>query len=247
MFFDGGFYLKNQWWQALARDGISYFLSASLVSVVGLYAFNRLTKRDILRVDGKRVCFLFLVLIVGAGLVVNLGLKDHFGRARPRDIAEFGGNKHFTPAFVVSRECATNCSFSSGEGAGGFFSLALALALSRKRALFAAAIGFGSLVSFARIAAGAHFFSDTVVSFFVMLIAADVLFYYVVMAGFERAKSASSCRAPGPVADRSIDFQDAPDQPGHAADCVKEYANGYLLHHSPALQEPIKAGHSIVT
>jgi lipid A 4'-phosphatase len=192
LFFDRGFYLNSQWWQILSRQGIGYFLGLSLVGVVGIYAFNRLTNRAIWRVDGRRVCYLFLVLILGAGLVVNVGLKDNFGRARPRDIVEFGGAKSFTPAFSVSRECTKNCSFSSGEGAGGFFSLALALALSRKRALFAAAIGFGSLVSFARIAAGAHFFSDTVVSFFVMLIAADVLYFYVVMTGLDRSNSARS-------------------------------------------------------
>jgi lipid A 4'-phosphatase len=113
-------------------------------------------------------------------LIVNVVFKDHFGRARPRDIEEFGGSKRFTPAFVISSECDSNCSFSSGEGAAGFFSMALALALSRRRAIFLAAVAMGSLVSLSRIAAGAHFFSDTVVSFFVMLILSDVLFYYVV-------------------------------------------------------------------
>ncbi|MBC8025886.1 MAG: phosphatase PAP2 family protein, partial [Steroidobacteraceae bacterium] len=92
----------------------------------------------------------------------------------------FGGSKQFTPAFVVSRECDKNCSFSSGEGAGGFFALALALALSRRRAALAAAFAVGCVVSYWRVASGAHFLSDTLVSFFVMLIVADVLYYYVV-------------------------------------------------------------------
>jgi len=41
-------------------------------------------------------------------------------------------------------------------------------------------------VSFCRIASGAHFLSDTVVSFFVMLIVADVLHHYLVLGAFER-------------------------------------------------------------
>jgi membrane-associated PAP2 superfamily phosphatase len=41
------------------------------------------------------------------------------------------------------------------------------------------AFGFGSLVSLCRISAGAHFFSDSVVSFFVMLLVADVFYYYM--------------------------------------------------------------------
>ncbi len=39
-------------------------------------------------VDGKRVVYLFLVLIIGAGLIVNVVFKDHFGRARPRDVTD---------------------------------------------------------------------------------------------------------------------------------------------------------------
>ena len=186
LFFNGGFYLKEQWWNALIREGLVYFLCLSLASVVGVYAFNVWSKRKLGGIDGKKLCYLLLVLILGAGLVVNVIFKDNFGRARPRDIEEFGGSKRFTPAFVVSYECERNCSFSSGEGAAGFFSLALALALSRRRAILYAGVGIGLLVSFSRISSGAHFFSDTVVSFFVMLIFTDVLYYYMVVPKAER-------------------------------------------------------------
>jgi lipid A 4'-phosphatase len=186
MFFHGGF-PRDQWWQALLHDSLNWFLGLSLGAAVALYAFNRVFKRSLCNVDGKRVAYLFLVLIIGAGLIVNVGLKDNFGRARPRDVAEFGGHKTFTPAFVMSRECHTNCSFSSGDAAGGFFSLALVFALARRRrAALAAGIAVGVIESLARISSGAHFFSDTGVSFFVMLITADVLYYYIVMTAAER-------------------------------------------------------------
>ncbi len=188
-FYDGGFYLRDRWWQTFLQEGLSFFVLLSMVSVVGVYAFNSLSRRNLWRIDGKKVCYLFLVLIIGAGLVVNVILKDNFGRARPRDIVEFGGPKAFTPAFVVSRECHTNCSFSSGDGAGAFFSLALAMALRRRRAWFVAGIGLGIGVSLSRIAVGAHFFSDAVVSFFVMLITADVLHHYMLLGNYERERS----------------------------------------------------------
>jgi lipid A 4'-phosphatase len=178
-FFNNGFPLKQQWWQAWCHQAVTYFLWLSMASTVAICAFNRWSGRNLYGVDARKVCYLFVVLMLGPGLIVNVVLKDHFGRARPREVQEFGGSKHFTPAFVVSQECTTNCSFSSGEGAAAFFSLALASALSRRRAMYAAGIGFGSFVSFCRIAAGAHFFSDTVVSFFVMLIVADVLHHYM--------------------------------------------------------------------
>jgi lipid A 4'-phosphatase len=186
IFFHGTTFLDDQWWQKLLHEGMGYFLCLSMVSVVALYACNRIAKRRLCNINGKRVLFLFLVLTIGAGLIVNAVLKDNFGRARPRDIAEFGGTLQFTPPFVVSGECAKNCSFASGEAAGGFFSLALALALSKRRALYVAAIGVGVVVSLSRIAAGAHFFSDAAVSFFVMLIVADVLYFYIVLTRDER-------------------------------------------------------------
>jgi lipid A 4'-phosphatase len=178
-FFHGSFALSEQWWTTFMHESMGYFLGLSLATVIGLYLCNKLLKRELCGVDGKMVVYLFLVLIVGAGLIVNLVLKDNFGRARPRDVVEFGGTKLYTPPFIVSGECAKNCSFSSGEAAAGFFALALARALSRRRASLIAGFGFGALASFCRVASGAHFFSDTVVSFFVMLIVADVLHFYL--------------------------------------------------------------------
>jgi lipid A 4'-phosphatase len=189
IFFDAGFDLKEQWWYGVAREALVHLTWISMAVIVGICVFNRLSKQNLCGICAKKVCYLFLVLILGAGLIVNVMFKDHFGRARPRDIEEFGGSKQFTPAFVISSECDTNCSFSSGEGAAGFFSLALAMALSRRRTVLLASIAVGSLISLSRIAAGAHFFSDTVVSFFVMLILADGLYYYVVLSVPERVVS----------------------------------------------------------
>lgn len=168
-------------WLGLVRFGLMYFLYGSLGAVVTIYAINRVLKRNLLDIDGRKIAYLLLVLVVGCGLIVNLAFKEGFGRARPRDVAEFGGSKKFTPAFVVAGQCKTNCSFSSGEVAGAFFSIALVMALGRRRALFPAALAVGGLMSLARISSGAHFFSDAVVSFFVMWIVADVLYYYIVL------------------------------------------------------------------
>ena len=189
MLFDDGFYLRGAW-TALAHDSVLYFLGLTLFLVVGLYVYNRFFGRSLCGIDGRKVSYLLLVLILGAGLVVNGVFKDDFGRARPRDIVEFGGTKRFTPAFVISRECDRNCSFSSGDGAGAFFSVALALALSRRRAVLLAAFAYGTAVSFSRVASGAHFLSDSVVSFFVMLICADVLHHYLIVPVLERSQAA---------------------------------------------------------
>lgn len=199
IFFDEGFGSSDQWWHVLARKGLAYVLAVSMGTVLVIYGCGKFYGRMLFGIDGKRVSYLLLVLLLGAGLIVNVIFKDNFGRARPRDIEEFGGSKQFTAAFVLSDQCEDNCSFSSGEGAGGFFPLALAFALSKKRRVFVAAVAFGSLVSLTRIAAGGHFFSDTVVSFFVMLLLADILRHSMLVPNTRSADSLRPIRQRGPL------------------------------------------------
>ena len=178
LFYAEGFPFDETWLQRSIRMVTTAVLAVSILGAAAVYLLNRLLGRDVWGIDGRRVGYLVLVLAIGAGLVVNFTLKDNFGRARPRDIAEFGGGKAFTPAFSVGTECRKNCSFSSGEAAAGFFPIALVYAFARRRrAAFVAAILFGAAVSVARIAAGAHFLSDTIVSFFVMWLLADALYF----------------------------------------------------------------------
>ena len=46
--------------------------------------------------------FIILSLAVGPGLIVNSALKEHWGRARPREITQFGGVAHYTVPFQPS-------------------------------------------------------------------------------------------------------------------------------------------------
>lgn len=176
-----GFHLAASWWAVALHESVGYLIGAALVAVVGTYWFNRQASRNVLGVDAKVVGYVFLVLVLGAGLVVNGFLKHGFGRARPRNIVQFGGEQQFTPAFALSEACESNCSFSSGDSSGAFFLLALAFALSRNRASIVAVAVYGGLVSFSRIASGAHFLSDTVVSFFVMWLTADALSHFLLV------------------------------------------------------------------
>lgn len=179
LFFDGKTFPRDLWWQRMLQQGLGLFIPISVGVLTLLYACNRIWKLRLWGVDGRRVLYVVLVLAIGCGFIVNFALKDHFHRARPRDVVEFGGTKLFSPAFQISNQCRTNCSFSSGDAAGGFFSLALALALSRRRAAYLAGLAVGVVMSIARISSGAHFFSDTVTSFFVMALVADVLYFYL--------------------------------------------------------------------
>ena len=109
--------------------------------------------------------FLAIVLIVANGLIINLGFKGHFGRPRPREVVDFGGYTEFRTLFVPGEE-GNNSSFPSGHASMGFYIMACGFVLHRHRntARFVLILGVlaGWTVGMARIAQGAHFFSDVV-------------------------------------------------------------------------------------
>ena len=112
------------------------------------------------------VAFLFSSFLLGPVLLVNGLLKEFIGRARPKNIIEYGGTKIFSPAYFPADQCETNCSFVSGDAAVAFSTIAFALIFKGKlrSQLVAIALSFGVLVSIYRLGTGAHFLSDTVLS-----------------------------------------------------------------------------------
>jgi lipid A 4'-phosphatase len=111
----------------------------------------------------RTALYLLLVMAIGPGILVNTVFKDHWGRARPSQIVEFGGAKQFTRAALPSGECEKNCSFVSGHASVGFYFLALAFVWPRRRALWLAlGTSFGLGIGLVRIMQGGHFFSDVI-------------------------------------------------------------------------------------
>jgi lipid A 4'-phosphatase len=158
------FEVNAQMWVQHARGAarllITLLVLPAFVAVLGKLVLPR---RRML-IEGRAALFLIATLAIGPGLVTNLILKDHWGRARPIDVQQFGGTEHFTPWWNPNGDCPTNCSFIAGEPSGAFWTLApAALAPPELRALaYGAALVFGAAVGVLRIAAGAHFFSDVV-------------------------------------------------------------------------------------
>lgn len=112
----------------------------------------------------KEALFILLLLALGPGLLINVLLKEEFGRARPREIVEFGGSEQFTP-FWRPGTAGTNSSFPSGHAAIAFAALAPWFVLREKQRRTAAlflllGLLFGACVGVARMLQGAHFFSD---------------------------------------------------------------------------------------
>lgn len=105
--------------------------------------------------------FLSISALIGPGLVVNEGLKDEWGRARPREIVEFGGDRIYTPPLQISDQCDSNCSFPSGHAALGFWFVSIGLVVTRHRGIVVTgALALGLLFGAVRVLQGAHFASD---------------------------------------------------------------------------------------
>ncbi|MDZ7920812.1 phosphatase PAP2 family protein [Rhodoferax sp.] len=107
------------------------------------------------------MAFVVLAGALGPGLVVNSVFKDHWQRARPYQVQEFGGTQQFTRAAVITDQCNNNCSFVSGHVACGFFLVSLMLIdRKRRKAWGFAGVSAGLTIGFARMADGAHWLSD---------------------------------------------------------------------------------------
>ncbi|MFA4995441.1 MAG: phosphatase PAP2 family protein [Bdellovibrionales bacterium] len=168
---DNPFFLATQ---VLAYDGARVLAAVFLVFAVLCWARKRA-----LFLDAKAWTFLLLALLIGPGLVANVGFKDHWGRARPREVVEFGGANTFSPALTPQFEKAqSNGSFVSGDGAFGFFLPSFAYVSRRRlsRRVFWGGMAAGVVFSFSRLAVGAHFFSDIAYAAFFMLAACAGLF-----------------------------------------------------------------------
>lgn len=115
-------------------------------------------------IEARAALFLIATLALGPGLLTNVILKDHWGRPRPIDVHQFGGDYSFVPWWDPRGGCPDNCSFVAGEPSGAFWTLApAALAAPELQPVaYAAALAFGAGVGVLRIAAGGHFFSDVV-------------------------------------------------------------------------------------
>jgi len=120
-----------------------------------------------------------LTLVIGAGLVTNMGFKEYWGRPRPKQVIEFGG-KHayrpfWKPDFHTGRD--PQRSFPSGHVSMGFYLISLWMVGKRYQSSLLKNIGLtltiflGGGLMIVRVAQGGHFFSD--------VIASPILMWYI--------------------------------------------------------------------
>ncbi len=121
---------------------------------------------------GRSLAFLLSTAALGPGLIVNIILKEVWGRPRPHMVDIFGGDMPFIPVWRITEYCQGNCSFVSGEAASSFWLFAFVFLVPRdmRAALFAAIALFVGAVSMNRIAFGGHFVSDVLIAWCITLV-----------------------------------------------------------------------------
>ena len=124
----------------------------------------------------SEIFFVWLSGTVTMILLVNILLKNLWGRVRPNDILPFGGVENFTPWYKLGNSCLSNCSFVSGDASVGFLLVAFYF-ITKKNIYLYLSIVLGSILGIIRIIAGGHFFSDIVFS--QIIVTASILVFFV--------------------------------------------------------------------
>ena len=141
--------------------------------------FFKKKKKPILKPRTRLILIGFIVgPVIGCGLIANFYFKDNWGRARPVNIQEFGGEKIYTQPFIISDQCERNCSWISGEASAAFSFIAGTIII-KSPIFFLLNIIFGIIVSFCRIAMGGHFLSDNIFAMIFMIYLAIIYKYLV--------------------------------------------------------------------
>ncbi len=164
---EGGFYLKDAGWAVAVYDSIPIIAIGVGVGSLALLLANLVRKQQVGPFSSRFLLFVLAALALGPGLVVNAGFKDNWGRARPRDVTEFSGERTFTPALQPTDQCDRNCSFVAGHPSVAFWLAAFGFAAATRRrrtGIFWAAAAFGMVAGLGRIVQGGHFLSDVVFS-----------------------------------------------------------------------------------
>lgn len=145
----------------------------------------------------RRQRLLFAFLLAGAilwpVLLVDAGLKNYLGRARPAQVEAFGGSQVFTPAFMPSNQCERNCSFVSGHVATAAFVMVFGWLGSPRirRRWLGVSLAVAAYVGLIRMAVGGHFLSDCLFAWFATYFSLDLVeWLFARIAWLARAREA---------------------------------------------------------
>ncbi len=159
---DSGFWIDDLPWVQAVHHTVPWVGRLLLVGSLAGWLLGHYARRPGLRRLTRPAAALFLSLVFGLGLLAHGVLKEHWGRARPLQVSQFGGTARFTPPWQPATQCQRNCSFVSGHAGTGFALITLGALAAPRRRRYWLLTGWsaGLLLGALRIAQGGHFLSD---------------------------------------------------------------------------------------
>ncbi|MDF3047832.1 MAG: hypothetical protein K0R73_950 [Candidatus Midichloriaceae bacterium] len=172
-----GFYMRDNLWVVFIYKSVKFICVAFVLGALVSVAKTFLSVKSFHPKHYKEVIYVALVCLLGPGLIVHTVLKDNFGRPRPHQIEQFGGNANFQSPLAVSNQCQTNCSFPSGHASVGYMFIALAFLYSGWVAASLSILSFvlGLSIGLVRVIQGGHFLSDILFAGIIVYITAYAL------------------------------------------------------------------------
>jgi len=152
------FYGETQLWCKIIYRGVNVAI-AILIILPMVFLFLAYKIKSLSPTFARRFALItYVSLIVGPGVIVNAGLKQHWGRARPNQVIR--EHQAYTPLWQYVANKPSDNSFPSGHAAGGFFLGIPLLAMRRKKLAVSVSLLGGALVGLVRLLQGGHYFSD---------------------------------------------------------------------------------------
>ncbi|MGZ4958173.1 MAG: phosphatase PAP2 family protein [Methylomonas sp.] len=166
--------LRHWWpWQFLYDYAFPFTVASGVLAlIVYLFShFNTYTQRF-----RRKALYILLVIALGPGLVVNVIVKDHWGRPRPVHVTEFGGDYRHVPPLKFGH--TPDKSFVCGHCSVGYaFFVLYFLSQNHKLFYFVLTLGLSWTMGFTRMTAGGHFLSDILWSGYFVFLVAYALYY----------------------------------------------------------------------
>jgi lipid A 4'-phosphatase len=174
---------RSEFWRLIRTSFQVGFAVWYCIIILALYRSYSL-RAPVFGFTAPKWFYLFLCSLAGPLILVNILLKDYWGRWRPREILDFGGENLFSTPLVIVGECPSNCSFVAGEVSAtvmAFISVAL-ISGGMRPVFYLLTIVMGSISGLIRIGQGAHFISDVLfAASFMVVIAAGI--YWLLFLG----------------------------------------------------------------
>ena len=186
-----GWYLRHaQPWSLIYKFGT---IPGLLLTITALVFWVVCLTKSRLRYLHRMALVVVLTAVIGPGLLVNGVFKNYWGRPRPRQVEDFGGNWAY---LNVSQPGVPGKgkSFPCGHCSMGF--LICSLVVFRRHAPWLAygggilGVSLGAFISLTRIVQGAHFPTDTIWSLGIVSLVTTALYYLILQVPKPRQISA---------------------------------------------------------